>query len=417
MKVLWFSNSPAGAYSDTTTGTGGWIVALDKALQERVELHVAYKYPYKQLPFINGKTNYHPIYTGNIILESVKHRFLPKYHKSFFNDYIRIIDEIKPDIIHIHGSENDFHGIIGRTNIPVVLSIQGNSTVIAHKYKIGYYGRFINAKTSKLSFSSFLLGRNSFNTGLNDLIRMSNMEHDNLLGIRNIIGRTDWDRRITRVLAPNSRYFVVNEALRDVFYNIVWQNDAPGNKLVIHTTNGNTYYKGFETLCHALYLLNQLGVDVEWRIAGVSESSTINKITKKYLGKNYPTQGLKLMGSLDENGLVDSLLSSHIYVMPSHIENSPNNLCEAMLLGMPCITTLAGGSDTILVNKKEGLVIQDGDPWSMAGAILELKNDWDTALRYGLQAREHAIQRHDKNSIVNDLLSTYQTIIENDHNN
>ena len=99
--------------------------------------------------------------------------------------------------------------------------------------------------------------------------------------------------------------------------------------------------------------------------------------------------------------------------MPSHIENSPNNLCEAMLLGMPCITTLAGGSDSILINKKEGLVIQDGDPWSMAGAVLELRNNWSEALIYGQKAREHALKRHDINSIIKSLLQTYQTIIEN----
>lgn len=413
MKVLWFSNSPAGAYSDTTTGTGGWIVALDKALQERVELHVAYIYPYEQSAFLNGKTNYHPIYSGNIIIEKIKHRLSPRYHKKLVNDYLRIINEVKPDIIHIHGSENDFHSIAGKTNIPIVLSVQGNPTVIAHKYRMGYYGRYIRTKTSPLTFSTMLLGRNGFKTGLNDLIWMSGMEQVDLPGIRNIIGRTDWDRRITRVLAPNSRYFVVNEALRDAFYNCEWQMEAPLNKLVIHTTNGNTYYKGFETLCHALNILNKLGIDVEWRVAGVSESSAINRITKKYLGKNYPTKGLTLMGAINENGLVDSLLTSHIYVMPSHIENSPNNLCEAMLLGMPCVTTLAGGSDSILINKKEGLVIQDGDPWSMAGAIMELKNDWNTAVGFGKMARKHALERHNMNDIVNTLIETYQTIIDN----
>ena len=80
---------------------------------------------------------------------------------------------------------------------------------------------------------------------------------------------------------------------------------------------------------------------------------------------------------------------------------------------MPCVTTLAGGSDTILINKKEGLVIQDGDPWSMAGAILELKNDWKTAVMYGVDARLHALKRHNRETIVNNLMESYRTIIEN----
>lgn len=414
MKVLWFSNSSAAANSNILKGTGGWMVALDRAIQDKVELHVAYNYPHNQSPFKNAKTTYYPVFSGNIVLESLKKRWIPNYQKKLLNDYLRIIDEIQPDVIHIHGSENTFHQIVGKTDIPIVLSIQGNPTVYVQKYYSGFHGAYLHKRIGKLNLKSIIFGRHSFKDGLKGLEWLSNVEREDFPHILYIIGRTDWDRRITRVLAPNSRYFVVNEALRDAFYDNEWKMDAPKEKLVIHTTNGNNYYKGFETLCHALNLLNNIGLDVEWRVAGVSENSEINKITKKFLGKNYPKKGLKLMGSLDEKGLVDSLMTSHLYVMPSHIENSPNNLCEAMLLGLPCITTLAGGSDSILINKKEGLVIQDGDPWSMAGAIIELKNDWNQALQYGQEARKHALIRHNKETIVSSLIRTYKEIIENE---
>lgn len=413
MKVLWFSNSPAAAYSDSLKGTGGWMVALDRAVQEKVELHVAYNYPYNQAPFKNGMTTYHPVFSGNIVWESLKNRWLPNYHKVLVEEYLKIVNEVGPDIIHIHGSENSYHQIVGKTDIPIVISIQGNPTVYAQKYYSGFHGAYQHKKIGKLNLKSVLFGRHCFKDGLKGLEWLSKIEQEDFPYIPNIIGRTDWDKRITRILAPNSQYFVVNEALRDSFYTNEWGKEAPKDKLIIHTTNGNNYYKGFETLCHALHLLNKMGYDIEWRVAGVSPRSEINVITKKYLSDSYPQKGLVLMGSLDEKGLVDSLLTSHMYVMPSHIENSPNNLCEAMILGMPCITTLAGGSDSILINKKEGLVIQDGDPWSMAGAILELKNNWQQAVTYGKAAREHAMKRHDKDDIVRRLLNTYHSIIEN----
>ena len=37
------------------------------------------------------------------------------------------------------------------------------------------------------------------------------------------------------------------------------------------------------------------------------------------------------------------LLDSHLYVYPSLMDNSPNALCEAQLLGVPCIATYVGG--------------------------------------------------------------------------
>ena len=315
MKVLWFSNSPAGAYEDKVKGTGGWMVSLDKAIRNQVELHVAYLYPYKQASFQNGQTTYHPIYSGNILLK----RFLGNYKKNFLADYLRVINDVKPDIIHIHGSENTFHSILDYVDIPVVLSVQGNLTVYAQKYLSGFHGQYLNFKRGKCTIKSIILGRKSYKDGWDFLRRMSIIEQKNLLHLKYVIGRTDWDYRITRILAPNSNYFVCNEVLRDSFYSYLWHNTYRSGRIVIHTTNGDNYYKGFETLCHALHLLNGLGLDVEWRVAGVSEDSAINRITKKYLKQNYPKKGLRLMGSLDENGLVESLLSSHLYVMPSHI--------------------------------------------------------------------------------------------------
>ena len=99
--------------------------------------------------------------------------------------------------------------------------------------------------------------------------------------------------------------------------------------------------------------------------------------------------------------------------MPSHIENSPNNLCEAMILGLPCIATHAGGTASILKDHEEGFIIQDGDPWVMAGAIIEMINNPEQAILYGQNARKKALVRHDREAIVKSLLETYQDIINN----
>ena len=117
------------------------------------------------------------------------------------------------------------------------------------------------------------------------------------------------------------------------------------------------------------------------------------------------------MGSLGQDQLVDSLLSSHLDVMPSHIENSPNNLCEAMMLGLPCIATHAGGTASILRNGEEGLIIQDGDPWVMAGAIMELVSQPKQMVQFGQKARAMAMKRHDRSKIVEQLIDTYHLII------
>ncbi len=393
-------------------GTGGWINMLNKAIKDFVDLSVVFHYPYKKESFIHQNTKYFPVFTGNILLENLKMRFLGKvYDEDFLSQYLNIIEKVKPDIIHIHGTENPYLCIFGKTKVPVVVSIQGNLTVCYHKFLSGLHDKYLSKKPGYVNMSTILLGRDTFRRRYNNLKKMAVIEQGRLKYAKNVIGRTDWDKRITRVLAPNSRYFIINEILRDVFYDAKWNKRINKGKIVLFTTNSNKYYKGFETICHALHLLNSLKIDVEWRVAGISKVSLINKITKKELGRNYPSKGLVLLGSLSENELIKNLLNSHIYVMPSHIENSPNNLCEAMILGMPCISTFAGGAGSLLKDGEEGILIQDGDPWAMAGAIMEFINNFDKAVNYGRKAREKALIRHSKEIILNDLIKLYGSII------
>ena len=414
MKVLWFSNTAAAGeqFLKTESIGGGWLKSLDKQIQEDVDLYVAFYYPYKLNRFKYGKTSYYPIYNGNFLWNTFKKIFIvSEKDEQDVHKYTDIIEQIQPDIIHIHGTENPFGCIIGKVNIPVVVSIQGNITVYYHKYFSGIEKKYLSTSVPVSSLKGFLLSKN-FLYVYKTFAKKKQIELKNLKKTNYIIGRTAWDKRITTVMAPDSVYYHGDELLRGSFYANQWKNpfSFPGN-FIIHTTNGNSFYKGFETICLALNELNKLNYDVEWRVAGITEKSLIYKIVKKKLKKNFPEKGLTLLGSLSENELIVSMQQSNVYVMPSHIENSPNSLCEAMLMGMPCIATFAGGTGSLLQDKKEGLLIQDGDPWAMAGSILELWNNKEQAIIMGANARIRALHRHDKKRIVTDLLETYNTII------
>lgn len=411
MKVLWFSNNPANGVIGSIKGTGSWLAPLDLDLQQNVELSVAFHFPYKKESYKVGKTIYFPIYTGNIVINKLKEKFLHKaYDDEYLNQYLNIIRIVKPDIIHIHGTELPYAAIIGKVNIPIVISIQGNINVIFIKFKCGLGDKYINESHFSLSPTNILFNTNFYS---NYLIRKnkSRIELKQLKNAEYIIGRTDWDRRISSVMAPQSKYFIGQEMMRKSFLEKKWQIKNNRQKITLFTTNGDSYFKGFETICHTLTILLRYGLNVEWQVAGISENSLIVKIVKKYLKNDYPEKGLFLLGSLNEVELSNYLLCADLYLMTSHIENSPNNLCEAMCLGMPCIATFAGGASSLLKDKEEGLLIQDGDPWVMAGAILEMINNPEKAVCYGENARIRALKRHNPENIVSDLIDTYHKII------
>jgi len=422
MRVLWFSNTPALGIEylnrGKVKGSGGWLYSLNKFLKDRVELAVAFSYPYDIKPFQYENTKYYPIYSGNIILNNLKSRYLNWIpNQDFKQKYLDIIEDFKPNIIHIHGTENPFGCISDSTPIPIVTSIQGNITVLQYKFFDGIPKEYLNVPTiNAKSVVSLILNNWTSKGGYKRFCKLQKIEEQNIKTIHNFIGRTDWDKDIVSIQSPNSKYYHNDEVLRDEFYKQQWTQ--PKNKTIkIHTTTGDAYYKGFETLCYALTLLQRAGYDVQWNVAGISGNDAFLRIIRKLLNENYPKNGLNLLGSITADKLIDSMKECDLYVMPSHIENSPNSLCEAMMFGMPCIATCAGGTSSLLTNNEDGILIQNHDPWSMAGAILRLWKNPELAAQYGQKARQRALQRHDKNKIVTDLLNIYDSIIRDNNEN
>ena len=180
---------------------------------------------------------------------------------------------------------------------------------------------------------------------------------------------------------------------------------------MVSTISGGIY-KGFETVLKTADLLSKYtDLKFEWHIAGYTEQAKWVKIAEKITRLNSSDYPIKFHGRIDAEDLSNLLISSDIYIHVSHIENSPNSVCEAMLLGMPIIASFAGGTSSLLENGKEGLLYQDGDSFVLAGAIINLCKDPQYAVNLGASAYKIAHYRHDKERVVKELLDGYKSII------
>jgi glycosyltransferase involved in cell wall biosynthesis len=411
LKVLWFCFTPSLSESylnDKPTG-GGWIKSLEKSVQSKVDLSVVFYFEKKLEPFTLGQSKYHPV------LRFINGEW-SKIGRRIFNtlepdedieEFVKIINKVKPDVIHVHGTEFSFGLIQKFTNIPTVVSLQGIVTVYKYKYfsKVTFFDILKVAKLKNLLF---------FRTAINTFFRFVKVrkrEIDIFNHTKNLIGRTAWDRRVSRVLAPQARYFHNDEILRDSFYTSEWKYVA-GTQLNLMTINGPDIYKGIETLIYCAHLLDLNNINFKWGVAGLSKTDEIVTIAAKSTDKAL-SDNIVFLGKLDEVTLVDVLLKANIYVATSHIENSPNSLCEALLLGMPCIATSAGGTSSLVDDGKDGILIQDGDPYSMAGTIIELNENIELAVDLGKNARIRGLARHNIETITNDLLAIYNIVANN----
>lgn len=399
MKILWFTNTPSKGEEQLAcfTTSGGWIKSLDSRIQNQVELHVAFHYSKKMPPFNYGSTMYYPIGPKFGIISKILERLnVPSNPAEYQDAYLEIIEKVKPDIIHIHGSENSFGIILGKTSIPVILSVQGIVSEIERKYFT------IDSRISSYSFKRAY-------KHYSDLARLERMT---LSRGEFLISKSKWSDRILSVMAPKAKIYRLNNILRDTFYSSRWDKIyRSGERLIITSISSDRYFKGFETICESISILTEMKMDFTWKVAGIDPQSDFVSLIRKKLNKVFPKENLQLLGRLTEAEIGEMLLGSHIYVMTSHIENSPNNLCEAMMLGMPCIASFSGGTSSMLQDEFEGTLVPDNDPIAISGAILEYVNDPGKAYNYGIKARSRAMERHDPDSVVSSLLSIYRSIL------
>lgn len=411
MKILWFANTPCNAAKilDPNLVIGGWLNALEDELvqNDEIELNICFYWTEIIKPFKDGKVNYYPINIPK--RKRALKRFISNYdEENEVKKLIEVVKIIKPDLIHIHGTEYNFGLIQKYVDTTSVVSLQGILGPYLEKYFSGI------PKTATLYNEEIISKINLTSEIINyqRLKKSSIREQIILKNSSNIIGRTDWDRRIAKILSPKAKYYFGNEILRNSFYENIWKKESFGDNIRIVTIMSGGLYKGLETIAKTLLILKSNNLrNFTWYIIGQTENDSLSKIVKSWLNLSFDNINLKFMGKLKEKELIKALLDSDIYCQVSHIENSPNSVCEAMLLGMPIIASFAGGTDSILENKKEGILVQDGDSYSLAGTLLELSDNVDLARNFGYKARERALNRHDPKKIGNEYIEIYKNLL------
>jgi glycosyltransferase involved in cell wall biosynthesis len=413
MRILWLSNTQT-IVSIKSIGCS-WIGSLETELSKISDIQLGISFNSDQpgiLPFSVGKTIYYPICKKPI--KSRYHRLFYQWshhieNESNIQQYLDVIRQFNPDLIHLFGTESDFGTIISKTTIPCIIHLQGNLTVISHKWFSGF--TFID--TLRYSKKWLLLKGHGLFHDYFTLRKASCRENKIYMVCKYFMGRTDWDKRVTSVFSPDSKYFHCDEIMRSGFYIHQWQPHTATTNYIIITTIRRNIYKGLETIleCKRIFAQKLKDYNIVWKIAGINRDDEITYMVERKYKVELKDYDIKLLGPLNEDELLIEMLKSDLYVHPSHIENSPNSVCEAMLLGMPVIATYAGGTPSILSDKTEGLLVQDGDPYALAGAIIELYKDREHAIGLGANARVKSLIRNDPKTIVNNVQNIYSSIL------
>ena len=348
--------------------------------------------------------------------EALAHVYQPE-QEALFRQELR---DFRPDVIHSWGVEYNHalamaaaaeaEGMLDRT----VASIQGLCGFIAQHYADGIPEKDQNHATFR-----DVVRRDNIRQQQEKFRLRGELEARTVGKLRHVIGRTGWDYARAKELNPEIAYHFCNETLRQNFYTDRWSYENCRRHSVFASSCAYPV-KGFHYLLEAMAEVRKVYPDAtiavtgrSYRAGGWKErlrrggyEAYLAKLTKKY----HLEDAVRFLGDLGAEQMKQAFLEANVFVLPSTIENSPNSLGEAMLLGVPSVAADVGGVRDLMEDGTEGRIYQPGDVNALARHILELFSLEDRAEELGRMARAHARITHDPQRNLDALLAIYEEL-------
>ena len=414
IRVLWIVNIVLPAVATELglekTPFGGWLTLMTDRLAARDDFRigVAMRAPVKTLTRIekNGIVYY----------------AMPQSASDAFDvddaTVSSVLADFTPDMLHAEGSEMAYtRRFMKAWAGPRLLSLQGviNGN---RNYDLGRLPlvSMLNPLRPATALTALALMANHV---LRFRPRLA-AERETIGLADHIMGRTIWDRAQAWSINPRAAYHHCSRILRDAFYGARWQ--AGGHEPhSIFVGNAASPRKGTHVVIEAVRLLRPAYPDLRLYVAGESPATLPARSPKRHIG--YPAHVLDLIrrhglqdcvsftGLLDAEGMARRMEQSHVFVLSSIIENSPNTLGEAMMVGTPSVSAYTGGVPSMAADEVDVLMYRPDDPAMLAMQIKRLFDDPALCKRLSAAARKRARQTHDPDANVQALVDAYGRIV------
>ena len=415
MKVLWITNILFPEASAILSGekelkaTGGWLLGSAEALVKDTDIELTVAAPSR---LVNKPTC--------IQGERIQYYAFPpyknglKYSKKLETMFVQIKEQVRPDVVHIHGTEFTwglaYVNACGAEN--VVVSIQGMKSAYYYYY---YYGLTKCEIYNNLTIHDILRGtiiqeQKSFKkSGLYEIELLKKVYH--------IIGRTSWDRGRTWAINPDAQYHFCNETLRKEFYDGSSWNFENCKKHSIFLSQGNYPIKGLHQLLEAMPIILRHYPDATIRIAGKDIStysgfsgwirySGYGRLINRMIKRKNLVGKVMFTGTLNAEQMKQEYLKCNVFVSPSTIENSPNSLGEAQILGTPCVVSYVGGVMDMMKGNEENMYRFEEVGMLAEKVCRVFENEGNQ-----VDIRAGASRRHNPQNNVEQLVRIYNSII------
>jgi len=419
MKVLWISNilfGPLGEMVGQSKSLGGsWLDAAFDALQkvDNLELTIVTVSRVKEIiKKTDGKHTFYILpggYPSQYDSSSIKNK----------KNWERIKTECRPDLIQIWGTEYT-HGYLAlqvMQDIPSIIYMQGLMGQIARHILAGISdNELIRSITIRDILKLDWIKRQQLKYYQRSIIETKMIQMSG-----NVIVENEWCESNCKAIESNCKTFKSKLSIKQEFYGYEWKADQM-KPYTIMCNSAITQIKGVHMILKAMSIVIKKYPETQLLITG-DKSRFENTLLRKWLINGY-TKYLKsiikehdlksriiFLGELTSSQLAEQMANSNVFVMSSSIENHSSILMEAMIVGMPCISSYVGGIPEYLQHNANGLLYRFEDYEILASHIIKIFDDIIFASKMALNGRISMRNSRNANNIKEELLGIYNNVL------
>ena len=423
MKILWITNIPFGPLNQIlgqgNATSGSWLEAAYNSFANQPDLELLIVTVGNVKERLEVKINNSTFYMlpggfpVNYDCYSDKNR----------SDWKKIRNEFRPDIIQVWGTEYT-HGYLAiqvMDKVPAVIYMQGLLGQIARYYLGGISDKDLRKSISLrdiIKWDWIKIQQSNFRKGA---VYESKMIH--LAG--NVIVENRWCEVHCKAIYNKCNIFKSKLSIKEVFFKENWtvQKMVP---LTIMTNASGYPLKGLHVLLKALSIVASKYPQVKLLIPGEKsplekshfeklKESGYSKYIRSLIFKLNLKNNISFLGRLNSEEMAEKMSESNVFVLPSSIENHSSTLIEAMIVGVPCISSYVGGVPEYVKNELNGLLYRFEDHEILADCINRVFENQVFAEKIALTGRIEMREARKSINFSEDLLQIYSQILKVNH--
>lgn len=327
--------------------------------------------------FFSVRNNLHNLHNVNII------PFLIRYDLKTFVNIPSLISKI---IIYTYQFSRKRYDVVLYNSPPVDISL-----LVPFISKLYDMNQFLIIHGGLFNESKNFIGRL--------LIRLQ------IRYFKKIIAISHYSKDIVKKLGVDDRQIVIiNNGIDLSKYNNLSELDIVGDPKLLYVGRLQKI-KGVDILIRAFSIIHKLFPNSYLYIVGDGgEKNNLISITDDIGIRKF----VNFVGYIPPSEqLYRYYISCNILILPSHIENFPITLLEAMFFKIPIIATKTGGITDLMKDRINGLLVKPGDHIELAKSIANLYNNKKMQIQF-IEYNKSLIEKYSWNTIIKKYIDLFK---------